>query len=161
MRLKRGQETPFHHYFDKILQDVFDVGTYTPKKLNICLMTATKFFLKSRTLYSAIKMGYLWKPCKHLTSLLLYQKDLYSAIKMVMLILLIDNATDGMWKIGGAGKYSLNQDHREEFVARRDTWSADYSMNEEDSELLVNWLSSFGEEAIAYNDMTFSSTDKY
>ena len=49
---------------------------YTPKKLNICLMTATKFFLTSRTLFSVIKMGYLWKPCKHLTSLLFYQKDL-------------------------------------------------------------------------------------
>ncbi|KAG5233039.1 sister chromatid cohesion protein [Salix suchowensis] len=97
-------------------------------------MTATKFFLTSRTMYSAIKMGYLWKPCKHLTSLLLYQKDFVLGNKdgiLVMLILLIDNATDGMWKIGGAGKYSLNQDHREEFVARGDTWSADYSMNEE------------------------------
>ncbi|KAJ6755522.1 hypothetical protein OIU79_028015 [Salix purpurea] len=48
-----------------------------------------------------------------------------------MLILLIVNATDGMWKIGGVGKYSLNQDHCEEFAAFGDTWSADYSMNED------------------------------
>ncbi|KAB5520795.1 hypothetical protein DKX38_025114 [Salix brachista] len=48
-----------------------------------------------------------------------------------MLILLIVNATDGMWKIGGVGKYSLNQEHCEEFAAFGDTWSADYSMNED------------------------------
>ncbi|KAF9670410.1 hypothetical protein SADUNF_Sadunf13G0065300 [Salix dunnii] len=46
-----------------------------------------------------------------------------------------------MKSFGGVGKYSLNQvipstfdsrkDHREEFVACRDTWSANYNMNEE------------------------------
>ncbi|KAJ6693778.1 hypothetical protein OIU85_004548 [Salix viminalis] len=38
---------------------------------------------------------------------------------------------DGMWKIGGAGKYSLNQDHREEFVARRDTCLSEASLDPE------------------------------
>ncbi|KAJ6860502.1 sister chromatid cohesion 1 protein 2 isoform X6 [Populus alba x Populus x berolinensis] len=38
---------------------------------------------------------------------------------------------DGMWKTRGVGKYSLNQDHCEEFAACGDTWSAGYSMNED------------------------------
>uniref|UniRef100_A0A6N2N993 Kinesin-like protein n=1 Tax=Salix viminalis TaxID=40686 RepID=A0A6N2N993_SALVM len=63
-------------------------------------------------------MGYLWKPCKHLTSLLLYQKDLNLMLLIWRLLkILLGNVmpheeitlTDGMWKIGGAGKYSLNQ----------------------------------------------------
>ncbi|KAH8483869.1 hypothetical protein H0E87_028328 [Populus deltoides] len=38
---------------------------------------------------------------------------------------------DGMWKTRGVGKYSLNQDHCEEFAACGDTWSSGYSMNED------------------------------
>ncbi|KAJ6734655.1 SISTER CHROMATID COHESION 1 PROTEIN 2 [Salix purpurea] len=155
-KLKKAQvtSTDISSSVDKILQDVFDVVTcrvlaylllgvvrvYSKKAeylfddCNKVLLNVKDFVLSNK---DGIHVETLQAPYFSITLPERFELDAFD------LEIIEDTSggnvmphekitlTDGMWKIGGVGKYSLNQDHREEFAAFGDTWSADYSMNED------------------------------
>ncbi|KAJ6290179.1 hypothetical protein OIU78_025987, partial [Salix suchowensis] len=155
-KLKKAQvtSTDISSSVDKILQDVFDVVTcrvlaylllgvvriYSKKAeylfddCNKVLLNVKDFVLSNK---DGIHVETLQAPYFSITLPERFELDAFD------LEIIEDTSggnvmphekitlTDGMWKIGGVGKYSLNQDHREEFAAFGDTWFADYSMNED------------------------------
>ncbi|KAF9663617.1 hypothetical protein SADUNF_Sadunf17G0070000 [Salix dunnii] len=155
-KLKKAQvtSTDISSSVDKILQDVFDAVTYRvlaylllgvvriySKKAEYLFDDCNKVLLNVKDFVLSNKDGILVETLQApYFSIILPERFELDAFDLEIIedtsggnVMPHEEITlkDGMWKIGGVGKYSLNQDHREEFASCGDTWSADYSMNED------------------------------
>ncbi|XP_011015093.1 PREDICTED: sister chromatid cohesion 1 protein 2 [Populus euphratica] len=155
-KLKKAQvtSTDISSSVDKILQDGFDVVTYRvlaylllgvvriySKKVEYLFDDCNKVLLNIKDFVLCNKDGILVETLQApYFSITLPERFELDAFDLEIIedtsegnVMPHEEITlkDGMWKTRGVGKYSLNQDHCEEFAVRGDTWSAGYSMNED------------------------------
>lgn len=155
-KLKKAQvtSTDISSSVDKILQDGFDVVTYRvlaylllgvvriySKKVEYLFDDCNKVLLNVKDFVLCNKDGILVETLQApYFSITLPERFELDAFDLEIIedtsggnVMPHEEITlkDGMWKTRGVGKYSLNQDHCEEFAACGDTWSAGYSMNED------------------------------
>ncbi|CAK7328273.1 unnamed protein product [Dovyalis caffra] len=139
---------------NKILQDGFDVVTYRvlaylllgvvriySKKVEYLFDDCNKVLLNIKDFMVSNKDGILMETLQApYFSITLPERFELDAFDLEILednsvgnVMPLEEITlkDGMWKTGDLGKYCLNQDHCEEFAACRDTWPADYNLNED------------------------------
>ncbi|XP_034919358.1 sister chromatid cohesion 1 protein 2 isoform X2 [Populus alba] len=155
-KLKKAQvtSTDISSSVDKILQDGFDVVTYRvlaylllgvvriySKKVEYLFDDCNKVLLNVKDFVLCNKDGILVETLQApYFSITLPERFELDAFDLEIIedtsggnVMPREEITlkDGMWKTRGVGKYSLNQDHCEEFAVCGDTWSAGYSMNED------------------------------
>ncbi|KAJ6866592.1 hypothetical protein NC652_037980 [Populus alba x Populus x berolinensis] len=155
-KLKKAQvtSTDISSSVDKILQDGFDVVTYRvlaylllgvvriySKKVEYLFDDCNKVLLNVKDFVLCNKDGILVETLQApYFSITLPERFELDAFDLEIIedtsggnVMPHEEITlkDGMWKTRGVGKYSLNQDHCEEFAVCGDTWSAGYSMNED------------------------------